>query len=431
MYPEEIEKYKNCVPPSIENNKKGKQICPALCDFMECNYKCNDKKLNDEYYDTKKETYKRLDVKEIDMSTFNDTLNKTEINNVKMKLKDMYRFKHVYMYNEMLDIIKYSYTDRQAELFDDYFLDKALEDMMPKTENDYNNFKDTIYDKYNRPGYLIQRGKYYIFQPFDDNEDIPLYYRVNVVLPIDNLTPVKNYIKLKYGDIKESRDIKEISDVVTHNDYDFNSVMDYYEKRNENFIVGIVSINNNRHNTDSIDIFKIRPPLNKSVNKKRGTGIYSMTGAVCATSKEKDYLLNVIKKLKMHKTDILHDLEMAKGLVTRTYICNYIMLLEKYSTSKDNNKITYMMIPANHPLYQFPYNLEDRVKYIMKKVNNIVNRDIDVSIKKDKTGRFEQITHLPSYVIEIKTNKYIDSSIKELTKLGFASVGKTLTLTVD
>ena len=37
--------------------------------------------------------------------------------------------------------------------------------MIPRTENDYNNFKDTIYDKYNNSGYLIQRDDFYIFQP--------------------------------------------------------------------------------------------------------------------------------------------------------------------------------------------------------------------------------------------------------------------------
>ena len=34
---------------------------------------------------------------------------------------------------------------------------------MPKTENDFNNFTNTIHDKFNRQGYIIQRGKYYIF----------------------------------------------------------------------------------------------------------------------------------------------------------------------------------------------------------------------------------------------------------------------------
>ena len=87
----------------------------------------------------------------------------------------------------------------QENLFENYYLDRGLEELMPKTENDYNNFKDTIYDKYNRTGYLIQRGKYYIFQPFDDNEDIPLYYRENFELDVENNIPIKNYIEQKYG----------------------------------------------------------------------------------------------------------------------------------------------------------------------------------------------------------------------------------------
>ena len=41
----------------------------------------------------------------------------------------------------------------------------------------FNNFSDTIFDKYNRTGYLIKRESYYIFQPFDENEDVPMYYR--------------------------------------------------------------------------------------------------------------------------------------------------------------------------------------------------------------------------------------------------------------
>ena len=50
------------------------------------------------------------------------------------------------MYDEILNEIKKSFIQHQAELFEEYFLDQALEDMMPKTENDFNNYKDTIYD---------------------------------------------------------------------------------------------------------------------------------------------------------------------------------------------------------------------------------------------------------------------------------------------
>jgi hypothetical protein len=48
-FPEEIEKYKNCVEPTLENVKKGKKICPAMCDFQSCDFKCNDKALDKKY----------------------------------------------------------------------------------------------------------------------------------------------------------------------------------------------------------------------------------------------------------------------------------------------------------------------------------------------------------------------------------------------
>jgi hypothetical protein len=374
--------------------------------------------LNNNYYDSKKQTYKKVEIKDIDKDTFNDNLAKTEIENVKQKLKDLFRFKHVFLYKEMLDIVKYSYSDFQQDLFDEYFLDKALEDMMPKTENDFNNYKDTIYDKYNKPGYIIQRGKYYIFQPFDDNEKIPMFYRINYEIHTENLTPVKNFVEKKYGIIK-STDIKIDKDekTKTKKEYDFESVMDYYEKRDENFLVGIVSMNTNKLISESDDIFKVRPPLKKTGDKKRGTGIYSLTGAVCATSKDKDTLLKTIKKLKDQVPD------MPNQLNTRENMCDYIMrlllFLEKYSTSKDDNKMTYVMIPSNHKKYPFPYNLEDRIKYTLKRINEIIQREYDHVVKKNKNGSFENITNLPSYTIELKSNKYLVDNKKELEKIGF------------
>ena len=412
-FPEEIDQYKGCVEPTLENVKNGKKICPALCDFQECNLKCHDPLLN-KYYDTKTNNYKTLDLKDVDYSSFNDNLAKNEIDTVKQKIKDLYRFKYVYMYDELKTIIISSFKKEQKLLFDDYFLDKALEDMMPRTENDYNNFKDTIYDKYNRPGYMIQRGKYYIYQPFDNSEEIPMYYRTNYELDVDNMTPIKNFIEMKYGDIKET--ITTTTDKTSKlKDYNLESVAEYYIHRQENYIVGILS----RNASGGEDIFKIRPPLQKSADKKRGTGIYSLTGAVCATSKDKLYLLNIIKKLKQ---GLSHDIVkyFTNKMITREEMCNNIKImllyLEKYSTSKDNNKITYLMVPSDHPTLVFPYNLEDRIKYILQKVKDIVQREFDYVVKKDKKGVFDTITNLPSYTIEIKNNKLMEEHKVKLEK---------------
>jgi len=76
-----------------------------------------------------------------------------------------------------------------------------------------------------------------------------------------------------------------------------------------------------------------------------------------------------------------------------------------------NNKLTYIMIPENHPVYPFPLNLEDRVVYIKKKINKIVERDIDFKVSKKKD----------SYEITFKNEKVISSNseIKDIIeKLG-------------
>ena len=144
-------------------------------------------------------TYKKLNKKDIDYNTFNDELSKSDIISIKNKIKDLYKFKHVFIYNEIYDQIKKSFTSHQSELFEEYFLEQALKDMMPYTENDFNNFTDTIYDKYNRPGYIIQRGIYFIFQPLNENEDVPMYYRQFIEIDYYNKNSIDNYVKQNYS----------------------------------------------------------------------------------------------------------------------------------------------------------------------------------------------------------------------------------------
>jgi DNA polymerase III delta prime subunit len=406
IFPEEIEKSKGCVYPTLENVKAGKHICSALCDFKECDYKCTSKKLNDKYFE--KNTYK-LDMKDLDYNTFNDDLAKFEIISIKNKIKDMYRFKHVYLYDEILNEIKKSFEDNQSKLFEDYFLDQAIEDMMPRNENDFNNYKDTIYDKYNRAGYLIQRDKFYIFQPFDENEEVNMFYRENIHFDQQNLVSIRNYVKQNFGDIKV-KVIKEDKNKKEATGYNFEDVLDYYDDRDENFIVGIIDKNFNKLASSENDLFKIREPRAKNLVKKRGTGIPTFKGSVCSTSKSKEYLVALIKKIpNVDKSEITR----IEKLI-REDICielkNKLLYLEKYSTSKNNNKITYIMIPADHPEYDFPYNLEDRVKDRINKINKIVGRNVDFNIKKLKDNEVY-------YQIIFKNEKFIERFVKNIEEL--------------
>ena len=371
------------------------------------------------YWDMKNRTYKKLDKSEINFNTFNDDLARNEIILIKNRIKDLYRFKHDYMYEEIMDEIKKSFLEHQADLFDDYFLDQALEDMMPKTENDFNNFKDTIYDKYNRGGYLIQRGKYYIFQPFNENEDVPMYYRQNINLEQTNQVSLNNYIKQTFKRIiyKEENETENKVEQKKVKQYNFDDTLDYYDMREENFIVGIIDMNTNQLASSEADLFKIRPPRARVLDKKRATGLPTFKGAVCSTSKDKNHLMKIMEKIpNVSKSD----LERVNKL-TRESICleirDKLLYLEKYSTTSDKNKMTYVMVPIDHPTYPFPYNLEDRIKYKLDKIAKFVNRIVEHKVVKNKNKNisYENI----SYEIIIDNTKELSNFAKQFENLDF------------
>ena len=420
VFPEDKDKYKDCVYPTIENVKAGKTICPALCDFKPCDLKCESKELEKKLWDTKKENYKLLNKKNIDYNTFNDDLAKFEIEIVKNRIKDLFRFKHVFTYNEILEEIKKSFLNHQAELFDEFFLYQALEDMMPKTENDFNNFKDTIYDKYNKPGYIIQRKIYYIFQPFNESEDILYYYRKNINIDYKNNISLDNYISQKFNlDINVNFNLQNETNLNKEENrkYDFESVLEYYKNKPENFIVGIIDKNLNKLAYQDDDLFKIRPQVSeKTTSKKRGVGIYSFKGSVCTSFKNKDYLIQLLKKIpNISKQEITNIQKMSKESICNE-LKNKLLYLEKYSTTKDNNKLTYVIIPNNHLTLEFPYNLEDRVKHYVKYFSALNNSNLVDSFivvkKKDENNNLY-------YEISIKNDKSIKTIIDELKNKKF------------
>jgi hypothetical protein len=82
------------------------------------------------------------------------------------------------------------------------------------------------------------------------------------------------------------------------------------------------------------------------------------------------------------------------------------------------------MIPVNHPNLPFPFNLEDRIKDHIKKINQICERQIDIKVKKIKGGTFleKNLPDLISYEIIFKNEKFIlqNKDIKnKLEKFGF------------
>lgn len=395
IFEEEIEKYKNC---GTKNNP-----CPAICGYMPCEFNCADKSIIAKYYDPTRNIFRKLKKSELDYSTYNNSLASEEIEYAKDKIKDMYRLNHVYELEDIIKHVKKSFPNDKKDMFDDYYVYQALDELLPITGNDFNNYRDTITDKYNRPGYLIYRNVYYIFQPFDENEELPMYYRRNYKPSISNQLSLRNYIQNAPEYEKYKARIKE-SDGTRHDTYrvyDFTSNQDYYSGREEFKYVGAVdqepSHKKNKNIEEILDVFKIRLARPKTISKKREAGIPSYRGAVCATSKDKEYLTDVASFL---------NLDLNKN-ETRFSVCDLIrdklFDMEKYSTTKDDNKLTYFIVPVNHPTIPFPLNLEDRIKYIIsdmrRETRTTINAKIDVIVK--KKGRFADIKYV-SYVLHFE-----------------------------
>ena len=205
--------------------------------------------------------------------------------------------------------------------------------------------------------------------------------------------------------------------------------MEYYDNRPEFEFVGIIDKESLRRKNKAIedlaDVFKIRERRKKILDKKRGTGIPSLKGAVCFSSKSKEYLENIAKKIKLK----------IKGDETRTDICNRIkkrlLFLEKYSTAEKKNKMTYVMIPKNHKQYTFPYNLEDRAKYVLDQIKEEIKFSISIKTKKIKKVLKEEKLDAILYRIEIKDEKRLEK-FKDLFKsLGFVLEGDKLVAKIE
>jgi hypothetical protein len=403
IFREEVKEYNKC-------GEKGQPECPQICDFDKCEFKCDNIKLNSEYYDPDRTIYKKVNKINLDTTTFSTGFAKSEIEYCKRKIKELYIIGFMYTLGDILAYVKNSYSEDRRDLFDEFFVFKALNDLIPVTENDLNSFMDTVIDKNNRTGYLFFVDKYYIFQPFDQNEDVPIYYRTKYMKPISQSISLSNYLKNNelykmYKDKKLFEEDHEIDEETRkENEYDFDSIMEYYDNRDEFKYVGIIEKDKSRKKNLETgldqDVFKIREKRAKILDKKRGTGIPSLKGAVC-TTREKDYIAKVIKELKINTKEN-----------TRETLCdiikNKLLELEKYSTGSD--KKTYIMIPSNHPLYPFPYNLEDRASSIKQQIKEI-NSKINVEIKKQKSGEFFTIN------IHIKDDVNVKDNIDKMLQI--------------
>ena len=425
IYPEELEQYKNCIPPEkiTDPNDPNQVVCPAVCDFMECNYKCDEKELNEKYFDNKTQQYRKLTKDEIDMSTFNNNLAMSEIKFAKEKIKELFRVKYLYLLKDILNYVKSSYDDNKKDLFDEFFVFAALDELIPISENDFNRFSDTVYDKYGRPGYIIYVSKYYIFQTFDQPQNVPMYYRSTLDKPIQNSLSLVSYLKNIKG-LGETTDLKVTDETAAKiGVYEFDTA--YYENRPEFKYVGTIDKEPSKKKVkeELLDVFKLRKQRGKILDKKRGVDIYSLYGSVCYNSFKKGELVKISKLLNVKLDNNKTRLDVCESIKNR------LLFLEKYSTTKKGDKFTYVMVPKNHPQYKFPYNLEDRKDYILENLKKEFGESIKPSIKEQKKKIDGQ--EISNYIIEIKHNTKLDEFTNFLKNNEFVLEHGTWIMKID
>jgi len=436
MFQEEVKEFKECINPNKDENQNmlmnqddydTNKVCPARCNFESCEYQCDNKLLNTKYYDPDRRIYKKLKKVELDTSTFVKGLAQSEIDYAKRKIKELFMTGYVHNLNTITEYVYNSYNKEKRDLFDEFFVQKALDELIPVSENDLNNFKDIIYDKTRRAGYLIYLDGYYFYQPFDENENVPMFYRTQYNKHFQSKLSLSSYLEkfITKGDTSTNKKLllTQGTDV-----YDFDKVLDYYDARDEYEIVGIIDKENNRRKTkradEMKDVFKIREERAKILDKKRAVGLPSFKGAVCAVAKDKKYLLKVANNLG------IKEIKTTGNEITREDICNNIMdkLVEKEKYATGDDKKTYIMIPYNHPIYKFPLNLEDRVKYIKNDIHNLISKDIKFDVDKTKNSNKEII----KYTISFNYSKKIDANIlQKLTDSGWTNKTNTFTLIVE
>ena len=125
-----------------------------ICSYQKkCKYNCNDINIT--------KTVKDLHLNDdtTDFNYFKDLKR-----NILLYLTELYQKNKYYKLNEIVDHIHYKKDIKNKIIY--YLLKNII------------NFKDTIYDEYNNPGYLICKNNIYVFQPLYNNDiNVPIFYR--------------------------------------------------------------------------------------------------------------------------------------------------------------------------------------------------------------------------------------------------------------
>lgn len=146
----------NMVTSRGEKLRIGMRDIPGSreCSYMDnCEYECK-------WMPSKNKKYK------INTDTYNSYFAKTDIQNTKVIIKRMFTNGYIFVLDEILEEVRKTYPNLEKQ-----FIYLAINEML-------DNINEPIYDQFNRKGYLIYRGNFYVYQPLEFNYlESPLYYK--------------------------------------------------------------------------------------------------------------------------------------------------------------------------------------------------------------------------------------------------------------
>jgi hypothetical protein len=384
----------------IETNKKVKQITSSgqvlnnlsiadkefssMCDYKKnCNYQCN-------WMPNPKKKYP------INTDTYNIRFASNDIEQIKKDIKNMFRENIVYY----LKIIENNILNKYPNI-DKLFIYVALEELV-------NNKNEIIYDKFSRKGYIIYRGDYYIFQPFDlQRDELPLIYRMNP------------------SDIKPDKVDLETID------------LDYENNKNKN--------NSNKINQDKLidnfikninDKYKLHIEIIKNDNNKYHKNKYILS--IIETLYDKLTLKNEISfieyilKKYLEKTNIEYISDIISFLDSKNKLIDFYSDINYKTKIKNNLFVGYIVNNEYYIIDSITDKTEDINRIKLNEVNFMnASKELIAKIKsyrsiskKDRKDINKNKKYNIIYgVIKINKNKYkefkiIDKSLEEeiLTK---------------
>ena len=374
----------------IESTKKVKQITSsgeildipiqdkpfsAICDYKQnCNYICN-------WMVNPRINYP------INTDTYNIRFASHDIEKIKKYIKNMFRENIVYY----LDTIESNILKIKPNT-DKIFIYSALEKLV-------DNKNEIIYDKFSRKGYIIYRGDYYIFQPFDlDRDDIPLIYRL---YPSD--------IKPTHIDLENLQINYNTNNIINNNEQIINE--EQIIKNIFSDIYDIYNLHKKIGENEKIYLFSVIALIIDNLNmRNKFTFIKYILINYLQDNKIKyvDDIINYLNetnKLINYYSDISYD----KTKIKNNLFVGFIIFKQYYIIDKINNDLDISKLKYDKIVF------ENCSKELIIKIKSYTNL-----IKKKDNKNYNTVYGIIEYDIKNDTKKFkiVDKTLQEniLTK---------------